>query len=343
MSQPGFFDLDERLHKIGAKDPLVGLKELIDWEAFRSTLMVVREKERKSAAGRKPYDVVLMFKVLVLQHLYNLSDDQTEYQIRDRLSFMRFLGLQPEDAVPDAKTLWCFREELTKLDLIKSLFLDFDLQLDTQGYKAQQGQIVDASFVDVPRQRNKKEENQQIKNCVKPQRFDDNPNVGRQKDTDARWAKKNQETHYGYKNHASVDSKNKLIRNYEVTSAEVHDSNVFIEILADNTSKEVYADSAYRSDENELALAAMNYRSKVHKKGNRGKALTEQEKKANTRKSKIRARVEHVFGSITNEQGGLFSRVIGFARNSVKIGMMNITYNMRRLVSLNRIATSKVR
>ena len=342
MSQPGFFDLDERLRKIGTKDPLVGLKEFIDWEAFRPTLSLVRKKERKSAAGRKPYDIVLMFKVLVLQHLYNLSDEQTEYQISDRLSFMRFLGLQPEDSVPDAKTLWCFREELTKLGLVKSLFFDFDVQLDSHGYKAQKGQIVDASFVNVPRQRNKKEENKQIKDGIKPQRFSENPSVDKQKDIDARWVKKNQETHFGYKNHACVDNKNKLIRNYEVTSAEVHDSKIFIEILTDNSSKDVYADSAYRSEENELALAAMGYRSRVHKKGSRAKALTESEKKANTKKSKIRARVEHVFGSITNEQGGLFSRVIGFARNSVKVGMMNIAYNMRRFVSLHRLSAPKI-
>lgn len=342
MSQPGFFDLDERLQKIGVKDPLVGLKELIDWEDFRPTLSLVRKKDRKSSAGRKPYDVVLMFKILVLQHLYNLSDEQTEYQIRDRLSFMRFLGLQPEDSVPDAKTLWCFREDLTKLKLVKSLFLDFDLQLDSQGYKAQKGQIVDASFVDVPKQRNKKDENDQIKAGETPERFKENPNMGRQKDTDARWAKKNEEKHFGYKNHATVDNKHKLIRNYEVTSAQVHDSNEFIGILADNTSKEVWADSAYRSKENELSLAAMGYRSRVNKKGYRNKALTEAEQKANTKKSKVRARVEHVFGSITNEQGGLYSRVIGVARNSVKVGMMNLVYNMRRLISLHRMSASKI-
>lgn len=342
MSQPGFFDLDERLQKIGAKDPLIGLKKLIDWEDFRPTLNIVRKKKRKSSAGRKPYDVVLMFKILVLQHLYNLSDEQTEYQIRDRLSFMRFLGLQPEDTVPDANTLWCFREDLTSLKLIKSLFLDFDLQLDNQGYKAQKGQIVDASFVDVPRQRNKKAENDQIKDGEIPQRFKENPNVGRQKDTDARWTKKNQETHFGYKNHATVDNKNKLIRNYEVTSAEVHDSNEFIGILSENTSKDVWADSAYRSEENELSLTAMGYRSHVNRKGYRNKPLTETEQRANTRKSKVRARVEHVFGSITNEQGGLYSRVIGFARNSVKIGMMNIVYNMRRLACLHRMSAAKI-
>ena len=342
MSQPGFFDLDDRLKKIGAKDPLVGLNDLIDWEDFRSTLNIIRRKERKSGAGRKPYDVVLMFKLLVLQHLYNLSDEQTEYQVRDRLSFMRFLGLQPEDSVPDANTLWVFREDLTNMDLMKSLFRDFDYQLDVRGFKAQKGQIVDASFVDVPRQRNTKEENEQIKAGEIPQRFVDNPHVGCQKDTDARWAKKNEETHFGYKNHVSVDNKNKLIRNYEVTSAEVHDSNEFIGILADNTSKNVWADSAYRSEDNELALATMGYRSQVHRKGFRNKPLNTRGKEANTKKSKVRVRVEHVFGSITNEQGGLISRVIGYARTSVKIGLMNVVYNMRRLVTLSRISASKI-
>ena len=95
MSQPGFFDLDECFEKLNESAPLVSLDNLVEWENFRETLGKVREKARKSNAGRKSLDVVLMFKVLVLQHLYNLSDDQTEYQIRDRYSFCRFLGLSP--------------------------------------------------------------------------------------------------------------------------------------------------------------------------------------------------------------------------------------------------------
>jgi IS5 family transposase len=282
-----------------------------------------------------------MFKVLVLQHLYNLSDDELEYQVRDRYSFCRFLGLSPEGRIPDAKTIWLFREHLVQCNLMTGLFKDFDYQLQEQGYKARKGQIVDASFVDVPKQRNTREENAQIKEGVMPQRFKDNPNVSSQKDTDARWAKKNDETHFGYKNHVAVDNKHKLIRDYEVTSAEVHDSRVFVEILAENTSADVWADSAYRSEEAEITLEAMGKRSHVHKKGNRNKPLSESVKKANTRKSRIRARVEHVFGSITNEQGGLYSRVIGLARTTVKVGMMNVVYNMRRFVALHRISLSK--
>ena len=338
MPQASFFDLDDRFNKLNERDPLVGLNKLIDWENFRGTLSKIRKKNRKSKAGRKPYDVVLMFKVLVLQHLYNLSDDEVEYQIRDRYSFCRFLELSPEGNIPDAKTVWLFREQLVSHNQIGELFLDFDYQLDEQGYKAKKGQIVDASFVEAPRQRNSRDENKQIKEGLIPSRFKENQNVKSQKDTDARWTKKNNETHFGYKNHVSVDNAHKLIRNYEVTSAEVHDSQVFIEVLADNTSGDVWADSAYRSEEHELMLESMGYRSHVHKKGNKNKPLTDRENKANTRKSKVRARVEHVFGSIKNEQGDLYTRVIGLARTKVKVGMMNVVYNMRRFVTLNRIS-----
>lgn len=338
MLQSGFFDLADRFKKLDEKDPLVNLNQLIDWENFRPTLNKVRDKARKSNAGRKPFDVVLMFKVLVLQHLYNVSDDQIEYQIRDRYSFCRFLDLTPSARVPDAKTIWLFREQLVKQQSIKPLFYDFDYQLNNQGYQARKGQIVDASFVDVPRQRNKKEENKQIKSGEIPERFEENKNVGSQKDCDARWTKKNNEVHFGYKDHAAVDNKHKLIRDFEVTSAEVHDSNVFEELLTENTSKDVWADSAYHSEEHEQFLEAMGYRSQVNKKGKRGKPLTERDQKANTRKSRVRVRVEHVFGSMTNEQGGLNFKVIGLARNELKIGMMNIVYNMRRFVSLHRIS-----
>ena len=114
--------------------------------------------------------------------------------------------------MPDAKTIWLFREQLVKRDIMKERFYDFDYPLNNQGYTAQKGQIVDASFVDVPRQRNSKEENKQIKEGVVPEEFKENSNVGSQKDMDARWTKKNDETHFGYKNHAAVDNAHKLIR-----------------------------------------------------------------------------------------------------------------------------------
>lgn len=338
--QPGFFDLEMRHKKLDERDSLIWLNKVIDWEAFRETLVQCREKPRKSNAGRKPFDVVMMFKVLVLQHLYNLGDDELEFQIRDRYSFCRFLSLTPESKIPDAKTIWLFREQLTKKELIKELFYDFNYQLDEKGFKAQKGQIIDASFIGAPIQRNNREENAKIKEGKIPERFKENPNVGRQKDCEARWTKKNGEKHYGYKDHVAIDNDHKLIREYAVSSAEVHDSQVFFELLSENSSRDVWADSAYQSEENELMLCADDYRSHVHKKGKRNEPLNERNKSANRKKSKVRARVEHVFGSMENEQGGMFIRVIGLARAKTKIGLMNLVYNIRRCTSLSRIAAS---
>jgi len=335
--QPSFFDLDNRHKKLDERDTLIWLNKLIDWEDFRKTLQQCQEKPRKSAAGRKSFDVVMMFKALVLQHLYNLGDDELEFQIRDRYSFCRFLGLSPESTVPDAKTFWSFRETLTRKGLIKPLFYDFDQQLAEKGFSAQKGQIVDASFVTAPKQRNTREENQQIKQGETPERFEENPTVKRQKDVDARWTKKHAQRYYGYKDHIAIDVAHKLIREYAVTSAEIRDSQVFYELLSENSSKSVWADSAYRSVENELLLEADDYRSHVHSKAYRNLALTEREKQANRKKSRTRARVEHVFGSMTNEMGGMFVRVIGQTRAEAKIGMMNLVYNMRRYMSLCRM------
>ena len=151
--QPGFFDVEQRTAKLTEMgDPLVGLNAEIDWEAFRADLNRVYEKARKSNSGARPFDVVLMFKLLVLQQLNNLSDDRIEYQIRDRFSFMRFLGLELEDRVPDAKTVWVFRERLKALQLVEVLFTRFHEQLAARGYEARAGQMIDGKECGAPGQ-----------------------------------------------------------------------------------------------------------------------------------------------------------------------------------------------
>jgi IS5 family transposase len=340
---PGFFDVDERTGKLTELgDPLVGLNHRIDWEAFRADLSRVHEKERKSNAGAKPIDVVLMFKVLVLQQLHNLSDDRIEYQIRDRLSFMRFLGLQLEDRVPDAKTVWLFRERLKHAGLIDVLFARFHEQLAARGFVAKSGQMIDATFVEVPRQRNTREENDQIKAGETPTDWKEPKAKAklRQKDVDARWTKKNNESYFGYKNHVNVDQGNKLVQAYEVTDASVHDSQVFDFLLdqeaqEDGSKRAVYADSAYRSQEKEAQLAAAEIPSQICEKGARGYPLTDVQKATNRTKSKVRARVEHVFGAQA-QMGGHFVRTIGLLRARVKIGMMNLVYNMMRMIQLQK-------
>ena len=209
----GLFDIEFRLEDLTRNgDPLVRLNTCMDWEMFRPELKTIREKERKSPAGRKPFDVVLMFKVLVLQSLYNLGDDAVEYQVRDRLSFMRFLGLGIGDRVPDAKTIWLFREELGSAGLVKRLFKRFDRYLREQGFTARKGQIVDASIVSVPIQRNSREENARIKDGDVPEEWSEAKR--RQKDVNARWSIRPKRQEFGYKNHISVDAKHKFIRDY---------------------------------------------------------------------------------------------------------------------------------
>ena len=343
----GLFDVDERHAKLTLLgDPLVELKKLIDWEAFRSEIEAAREKARgrkcKNAAGAKPIDAVLMFKTVVLQQLNNLSDDRIEYQIRDRLSFMRFLGLNLEDRIPDAKTVWLFRETLKQAELGEVLFKRFHEQLAAKGLAAKGGQMVDATFIEVPKSRNSREDNAKLKAGEIPEDWkkEDAATVNkvRQKDTDARWTKKNQETHFGFKNHVNVDAEHKMIREFEVTAASVHDSQVFDELLdqgkdENGNKRAVFADSAYRSKEQEARLEAAGIESQVCEKGSRGHPLTEQQKAANHQKSKTRSRIEHVFGAQA-QMGGHLVRTIGIARARVKIALMNLAYNMRRYVLL---------
>ena len=334
MIQTGLFDLEFRCRELEKNgDPLVKINEIIPWEDFRPILNQVREKERKSSAGRKAFDVVMMFKILILQSLYNLADDATEYQIRDRISFMRFLGLNINETVPDAKTVWLFREELGKLKLAKKLFDQFARILNENGLHAKKGQILDASIVNVSVQRNSREQNKKLKENETPEEW--NENVKRQKDSDAKWVVKNNKRYYGYKNHISVDVKNKLIRAYEVTDAAVHDSNVF-EALLDpaNSSKDVYADSAYRSRKNSAILIDNGFRNNVHRKGCRGKKLTGWERRGNRTRSRIRARVEHTFGIQLKIAGTLILRTIGWLRNSTRIGLRNLAYNIFRMPRL---------
>jgi IS5 family transposase len=346
MTQPGFFDLTRRYESLDQKnDPLVALKRLIAWEGFRPRLRAAFERSglratadiRKSAAGRKPWDEIVMFKVLVLQALYNLADDNVEYLIRDRLSFMRFLGLGLEDRVPDAKTIWLYREALTKAGAIAPLFDAFDATLRQHGYLAMGGQIIDATIVPVPRNRNSREENTAIKAGETPQGWDEKPAMQRQKDLDARWTMKHGRSSYGYKNHVSVDRRHKLVRRYTVTAAARHDSQEMEAVLdRANTASEVWADSAYRSAEAEEKLAEQGFKSRIHRKGNRGCGLSEREQQGNKTRSRVRARVEHVFGNFVTSMGGKLVRTIGIARARTKIGMTNLAYNMKRYVWLER-------
>jgi transposase, IS5 family len=352
VRQVGMFDVEARLAGLSKKgDDLERLQAVVDFEVFRPELERAVPRADRSKGGRPPFDHVLMFKVLILQTQNNLSDERTEFYLRDRLTWMRFLGLGLGDPVPDANTIWTFREALTKAGAIEALFIRFDQQLRAQGYLAMSGQLVDASLVAAPRQRNSKAEKQAIKEGRVPEGWQDRPAKLRQKDLDARWTVKTTKAklregetpmvdlaipEFGYQNHISADRRHRLIRRWLVTDAAAHAGARLADLLdPDNTAAGVWADTGYRSKKNEELLAKRMLKSHIHRKKPAGRPLPERTARANARKSAVRAHIEHVFAE-QKARMGLFVRTIGLARATTKIGLANLVHNMRRLLWLAR-------
>jgi IS5 family transposase len=343
VRQVGMFDVEDRLAGLSKKgDELERLAAVVDFELFRPELERAVPRADRSKGGRPPFDHVLMFKVLILQTQNSLSDERTEFYLRDRLTWMRFLGLGLGDPVPDANTIWTFREALTKAGATLRLFTRFDQQLRAQGYLAMSGQ---------PKQRNTEAEKQAIKDGRVPQEWQHRPAKLRQKDRDARWTVKTTKAKpragetplvdlaipaFGYQNHISADRRHRLIRRWLVTDAAAHAGARLADLLdPDNTAAGVWADTGYRSKKNEDLLSQRMLVSYIHRKKPAGRPMPERTARANARKSAVRAHIEHVFAE-QKARMGLFVRTIGLARATTKIGLANLVTNMRRLLWLQR-------
>ena len=336
----GLFDEQETYQKLSdIGNPLEKISKVIDFEMFREILeSKLLNQDKKNNAGAKPFDVIMMFKIMILQRYYGLGDTQIEYQILDRLSFKKFLGLESGDKVPDEKTVWAFREKLTNERLVEDIFLQFTKHLESKGLIMNKGKMVDASFTVAPPQRNTRDENKKIKEGNGDELWNDKPNKKKHKDIDARWTKKNGETFFGYKNHAKVDTKSKFIDNYEVTNASVHDSQPLDKLLTeDDAGQDFHADSAYTGEDQEKVISKYEMNKQVHEKGYRNKPLTDEQKASNKQKSRTRARVEHVFGFMEQSMNGLIVRSVGITRATGIIGLINLTYNLFRYEQVIRL------
>lgn len=350
--QRGFFDLDERYQALSAAgDPLERLAAVVDFEVFRADLDTALARSDRSKGGRPPYDAVLMFKVLVLQVLYGLSDDQTEFQILDRRSFGRFLGLDDGDRVPDAKTIWLFRELLTRAGTVQRLFERFDRLLHKRGYLAMGGQIVDATVIEARRPRLTTAEKKAIKGGGTPAHWSKAKRA--QMDTEGRWTLKRGRKKppsdgslrtateivvpsFGYKNHIGIDRRFGLIRTCTITHAAAHDGGQLDRLLdPDNLASGVWADTAYRSKANVRLLERRGLVPQFQRAKPKGKPMPAHITRGNTSRGRIRARVEHVFAE-QKRRLGLIVRTIGLDRAKTKITLANLAFNMRRLTWLER-------
>jgi transposase, IS5 family len=334
--QGTLFDKMSRLDELlEMGDPLARLDTVVDWAVFTPILARLPRSEQKGPGGRPSFEPGLMFKVLVIQNLYGLSDHQTEFQITDRMSFKRFLGLSDADKAPDEKTVWAFREALNRAGIFDCLFAAFGRSLESMGMIARKGQMIDASFVEVPRQHNTREENEIIKNDGIPKGWKASPAKARQKDVDARWTRKHDERYFGYKNHVKVDSASKLITSYAVTDASVHDSQV-LETLVKPGDPTTYADSAYAGEPSRAIMKERGVEFKPIDRPWRNRPLNGTQKRINKARSRTRVRVEHVFATMVMSMRAAYNRCIGRVRNAAAIAFTNLVYNMVRLEQIKR-------
>lgn len=311
------------------------MTELVDFGKVAAAVDAACPRPDRSKGGRPPYPTETMVRVLFLQALYNLSDEDTEHQLLDRRSFQRFCGLADELRIPDARTVWLFKQRLAQGGMgARAIFDAVQQQLQAHGFIPRGGQIVDATIVRAPIQHLTKDEKAQVYQGSKPEEW--SAKKAAHKDTDARWTKKHKKSFHGYKLHANVDARWKLIRRWKVTPANVDDGKTLTDIIdRANTTARLLADRGYDHDANRQVLAERGWKDGIARKAKPGKKLGERAQARNKAINRTRARVEHVFGQLRH-MGGQVVRAVTLARNELAIALKCAVYNARRLVMLDQ-------
>lgn len=333
MMKPNLFAAQEReakLSKLG--DALEVMERHVDFAALAAEVDQAAPRPGRERGGRPPFPTEVMVRILLIQQLFNLSDEQMEFQLLDRLSFQRFAGLRHSSQIPDRTTIWTFKERLIKAGASESVFEAVNRQLAKHGYIARGGQMIDASIVQAPRQSLSKEEKELVGEGAMPITW--KPAQRRQKDTDARWTKKHGKAYFGYKVSVNADKRYKLVRRIKVSTASAHDTLHFEDVLdLSNTSRNILADKGYVDGEREDRLSKQGWRIHIQRKGTKDKPISETQQRRNHRIAKTRARVEHVFAGLA-QLGGKALRSIGLARATLQLNWKIAAYNLQRLVYL---------
>lgn len=334
------FAADERRQKLSQYTKVLdSLNRLVDWVALAQVINAGTGREApQPKGGRPPYSTEALIKLIVLQQLYgNLSDEETEYALLDRGSWQRFIGMADARRLPDARTLWHFKNQLAQAGSGTALFAEVQRQLNGAGLQARGGQMIDATLVPAPKMHFTKDEKQTMAEGKTPAHW--SPKQAAHKDTDAHWTAKRGQWHYGYKAHANVDQEHKLIRILEVTPANHSDMTHFAPMLDTTPARQVlgktiHADRGYDSAANRQILKEHQLRDGVARNDDRKKCDQTGIHARNKKLSRIRARVEHVFGAWEKVIGKSI-RCIGQVRATAHITLQAVTVNLRRWVSLD--------
>jgi IS5 family transposase len=310
-NQPTFFDLAVA-QRGGANRVLETIAREVDFTAAEQ-----RVAATYGQGGRPACRVGVLLRVMILQHLYGLSDPQAEEQLRDRLSFQKFAQLDTHEAVPDETTICRFRARLIACGLHEELLGLFNAQLEARGYILKRTTLVDATLIESSRRR---------------------PDAtaaaeGRAPDADASYTRKYRQSFYGYKAHLSSDGEHHLIRAAVISTASAYEGEVFARIAPADTGA-IYADKAYDTKANHAWLQAHGIQSGIARKGAHHIKLTEEDREDNRRKSRVRAHIERIFAHLKRWQHYRRVRYLGLAKNQLELTLKAVAYNLKRLANL---------
>ena len=310
LSQVSFSDLMLNLKK-GLNESLDKVNNLVDWQPIEKILGGIYNSVR----GPKSYPPLTLFKALLIQTWYDLSDYQLEEAMDDRLSFRRFVGLASSDSVPDHSTFSLFRTQLRERKLIEDVLNEVNRQLETHGQIIRKGTIVDATLVEA---------------SVKKPDQKDNGQAGKSNvDPDAEWVCRGSKRYFGYKAHMSVDSTKGFILKAKLTTAKDFEGHVLEEILPAK-QEWIFADKAYESKNNEAMLMKKGLKNGIMRKAARYIKLESMHRLRNRLISKTRQRIERTFGTLKRWYGYTKVRYIGLSRNTLQMFLLCISFNLKK-------------
>lgn len=300
---------------------LEAVGKLVDWEALVKIVEPL-DKTREGRGGRPPVPFEVKLKMLFLQHTFNLSDEELEDQMIDRLSFQQFAGLGYDEEIPDFTTFWKFKEKLAKAGLTQKIFEEIVGQIDAQGLILKKGTIIDATLIRSANRPLTKENREKAK-------------PSRQIDTDAAGAVKHRKKYYGYKGHIGMDAGSKIIRKCDLTPANVPDLDRMHEMMSGD-EQSVWADKGYRLRRDKEAARKMGVYYGVLDRAARATPLTKRQKRRNRGKSAVRRSVEHVFGYMRKKLKVTVLGARNRIRNALRFEMWCTVYNVLRASFLLR-------